>query len=139
MTAAAIVVDLGRLDIRLRAEGEWLDCDAPHGVLTDEVIETLRSHKAELLRYLAPPEHGIVIETPDRARMMAAVASLPEGPGDADETGLEHEARWIDSPTEFHPIDLTAPDCPAWVFDDSLTVRPSDLRSALEANSRMGG
>ena len=37
------------------------------------------------------------------------------------------------------PVDFTAPDCPAWVDDDSLTFRPSALRDAIAEKTRMGG
>jgi hypothetical protein len=131
MTPPAIVADLGRRGVKLRVVGDRLQY-APRDLVGEAELAIIRAHKPALLEYLAPPEPGIVIDRPDQARMMAAVAQLPEGPGDADETGL-------DSPPEFRPLDLTAPDCPAWVFDDSLTFRPSDLRSALEANLRMGG
>ncbi len=160
MTAAAIVADLAGRGVTLRVAGEWIDYEAPRGVLTIDDLAILRRHKPALLAYLAgsrpgnarvarpelatprpgdDPAFGIVIDRTDRARMLEAVGQLPEGPGDADESGLEDHPRWIDSPPEFHPIDFESPDCPAWVFDDSLAVRPSDLRVALEANARMGG
>ncbi len=138
MTPPAIVADLGRRGVKLRVVGDRLQY-APRDLVGEAELAIIRAHKPALLEYLAPPEPGITIDRPDRARMLDALDLLPEGPGDADESGLEHEPRWLDRAPDLEPIDFTAPDCPAWIFDDSLTIRPSALRAGVEANTRMGG
>ena len=53
MNAAALLSELRRRDIQLRAEGDELRCSAPAGALTAELREELRRCKAELLSLLA--------------------------------------------------------------------------------------
>ena len=53
MSASALLSELRRRDIELRAEGSELRCNAPAGALTPELREQLRRHKADLLALLA--------------------------------------------------------------------------------------
>ncbi len=53
MNASALLSELRRRDIQLRAEGSELRCSAPPGALTPELRERLREHKADLLALLA--------------------------------------------------------------------------------------
>ena len=52
MSAAELLAAFSRRGIQLRAEGERLSYDAPTGQLQASDLETLRSHKSELLAYL---------------------------------------------------------------------------------------
>jgi thioesterase domain-containing protein len=56
VSAAALLSELRRRDIQLRAEGSELRCSAPAGALTAELHEQLREHKGELLALLASAE-----------------------------------------------------------------------------------
>lgn len=53
MSAAALLSELRRRDIQLRAEGSELRCSAPTGALTPELREQLRAYKADLLALIA--------------------------------------------------------------------------------------
>ena len=53
MSAAALLSELRRRDIQLRAEGSELRCSAPSGALTPELREQLRAYKADLLALIA--------------------------------------------------------------------------------------
>lgn len=53
MNAAALLSELRRRDIQLRAEGDELRCSAPAGALTADLRDELRRCKAELLALLA--------------------------------------------------------------------------------------
>lgn len=52
MSASALLSELRRRDIQLRAEGSELCCSAPAGALTPELREQLRRHKADLIALL---------------------------------------------------------------------------------------
>ena len=52
MSAGALLTELRRRDIQLRAVGSELRCSAPAGALTPELREQLRQHKADLLALL---------------------------------------------------------------------------------------
>ena len=53
MSASALLSELRRRDIQLRAEGSELRCSAPAGALTPELREQLREHKTDLMALLA--------------------------------------------------------------------------------------
>jgi ribosomal protein L37AE/L43A len=53
MTAQTLLHDLATRGVILTATGDRLDVDAPDGLLTDELLATLRAHKAALLDLLA--------------------------------------------------------------------------------------
>ena len=53
MSAAALLSELRRRAIQLRAEGSELRCSAPAGALTAELREQLRQYKSDLLALLA--------------------------------------------------------------------------------------
>jgi hypothetical protein len=53
MSAAELLSDLGRLGIRLEADGERL-WYCPRSALTPELLGRLKAHKAELLAMLRP-------------------------------------------------------------------------------------
>src|SRR5262245_44232520 len=52
MTAQSILRDLAPHGVILTATGDRLDVDGPGEVLTDELLATLRAHKAALLELL---------------------------------------------------------------------------------------
>ena len=54
MTAAELLTECNARHIALQAQGGQLDIDAPAGELTDELLQRLREHKAELLTMLQP-------------------------------------------------------------------------------------
>jgi len=54
MTVQALLQDLTTRDVTLTVDGDRLDVDAPDGVLTGELLDTLRANKAELLKLLTP-------------------------------------------------------------------------------------
>ncbi len=56
MNAAALLSELRRRDIRVRAAGGELRCNARAGALTPELREKLRQHKKEILEFLASVE-----------------------------------------------------------------------------------
>lgn len=56
MTAAALLADLRRRGVELRAEGDRLRWRAPRGAVTPADLARLRAAKAELLRALAQDE-----------------------------------------------------------------------------------
>ena len=51
MSAAELLMDLGRLGIRLEADGERLRY-RPQSVLTPDLLDRLKAHKGELLELL---------------------------------------------------------------------------------------
>ena len=53
MSAAELLLDLGRLGIRLEAHGERLRY-CPRSALTPDLLDRLKAHKAELLALLRP-------------------------------------------------------------------------------------
>lgn len=53
MSTSALLSELRRRDIQLRAEGGELRCSAPAGALTAELREQLRQHKSDLIALLA--------------------------------------------------------------------------------------
>lgn len=53
MNAAELLLDLGRLGIRLEAHGDRLRY-SPRSALTPDLLDRLKSHKAELLALLRP-------------------------------------------------------------------------------------
>lgn len=54
MTAADLVLDLKARGVRLTAEGNRLQYDAPAGVMTPDLLARLKACKSELLATLAP-------------------------------------------------------------------------------------
>jgi hypothetical protein len=56
LTPAAVLADLRRRGVELRAEGDLLRLRAPRGVLTDADLVTLRGAKAAVLAALAAEE-----------------------------------------------------------------------------------
>ncbi len=54
MTAIELLADLRRLDIQLFVEGEKLQCNAPQGILTEEMRSHIITHKSELIALLRP-------------------------------------------------------------------------------------
>jgi hypothetical protein len=53
MTAQSLLHDLAERGVILSANGDRLEVDGPDPALTDELLETLRARKAELLDLLA--------------------------------------------------------------------------------------
>ena len=53
MSAATLLADLRRRDIRVWADGADLRVSAPPGTLTPELRVQLRQHKQEILQFLA--------------------------------------------------------------------------------------
>jgi thioesterase domain-containing protein len=56
VSVGAFLAELRRRDIRVWAEGDRLHCDAPAGVLTDELRDELRRRKVDLLEFLRAAE-----------------------------------------------------------------------------------
>src|SRR5438477_2384223 len=56
MRVAALLADLRRRDVHVKAEGDRVRCTAPPGVLTPELREALQRHKAEILEFLRAAE-----------------------------------------------------------------------------------
>ncbi len=52
MSVATFLADLRRRDIRVWADGDRVQCDAPSGALTPELREQLRSRKNDVLEFL---------------------------------------------------------------------------------------
>jgi len=52
---ADLLADCDANNIRLAANGDKLEIDAPRDALTDDLLARLRAHKAELLAILRPP------------------------------------------------------------------------------------
>src|SRR5262245_23319987 len=59
MTARELLFDLRCRDIHLQTDGQDLEVDAPKGVLTQELVETIASWKPELLSLLRPNESSV--------------------------------------------------------------------------------
>ena len=55
MTATALLAALRTKGVHLTIAGEHVAVDAPKGVLTDDVRQTIRQHKQELLALLSQP------------------------------------------------------------------------------------
>ena len=55
MTATALLDELRTKGVHLTLEGQHVAVDAPKGVLTDDVRQAIRQHKAALLALLAQP------------------------------------------------------------------------------------
>lgn len=54
MSAAELLADLRRLDIQLVVEGESLQCNAPQGILTEEMRSQITNYKSQLIALLRP-------------------------------------------------------------------------------------
>ena len=52
--AAELLTRLQDLDVVITADGTGLDVDGPEAVLTDELLNEIAAHKAELIGLLAP-------------------------------------------------------------------------------------
>ena len=63
MSAAALLAELRRRDVRVQALSGELRCSAPTGALTPELRERLRQHKSELLVLLASAQ-GVASQAP---------------------------------------------------------------------------
>ena len=74
MTAQSLLSDLTAAGVILSANGDRLDIDAPNEVLTDELLTTLRDHKAELLALLQSRS----VEDPDAGATSAAEPQAEE-------------------------------------------------------------
>jgi hypothetical protein len=55
MTTTGLLEELRTKGVRLAVEGEHVAVDAPKGVLTDDVRQAIRQHKAALLALLVQP------------------------------------------------------------------------------------
>src|SRR5262249_27179616 len=55
MTAITLLDEPRTKGVHLTVEGEHLAVDAPRGILTDDVRQAIRQHKAALLALLAMP------------------------------------------------------------------------------------
>ena len=54
MSAIELLANLRRLDIQVFVEGENLQCNAPQGVLTEELRSHIINYKSELIALLRP-------------------------------------------------------------------------------------
>jgi len=54
LSAGELLADLRRLDIQVFVEGESLQCNAPQGVLTEELRSLITNYKSELIALLRP-------------------------------------------------------------------------------------
>ncbi len=54
MSAVELLADLRRLDIQVFVEGESLQCNAPQGVLTEELRSQIKLYKSQLIALLRP-------------------------------------------------------------------------------------
>lgn len=72
MTAETVLCDMTGRGITLIPNGDRLDVEAPDDLLTDDLIVTLRQHKAELLAILTEPSRCPIcadrMNLQDRAR-----------------------------------------------------------------------
>ena len=72
MTLTELVGELRRLDVRLRVEGGNLRFDAPPGVMTESLRETLKQRKSELVATLQAGLEADPRAIPRRTRTGAA-------------------------------------------------------------------
>lgn len=56
MTTDELLTWLQAHEVRLSAQGGQLQCDAPKGALTPELLAAMKEHKAELLARLSVPD-----------------------------------------------------------------------------------
>jgi len=95
MTAAELLAECQARRIALQAHGGQLDIDAPAGELTDELLQALRTKKAELLKLLAggpqDGDGGPVAKPSELPGDDRHGADGPQdgGPSDIDAAGLE--------------------------------------------------
>jgi len=81
MNAQALLHDLAARGVILSSNGDQLDIDAPSDVLTDELLATLREHKAELLALLrSEPTERRPIGTLARPRVVRGTRALIDCP-----------------------------------------------------------
>ena len=64
MTATVLLDALRTKGVHLTVEGEQVAVDAPKGVLTDDVRQAIRQHKAALLALLAQPANAAAATAP---------------------------------------------------------------------------
>ncbi|MEU5364064.1 condensation domain-containing protein [Streptomyces sp. NPDC005925] len=57
-TLSGLLARLSVLDVRVRADGDTLHYDAPRDAVTDDLLDLMRRHKAELLRHLRAEPPG---------------------------------------------------------------------------------
>ena len=108
--AAEFVADLGRRQVRLRADGDQLRCSAPAGVLTTALVAEIRARKTQILRYL-------------RDHAAAAQRAPADGP-----LSIAQEQLWLHQ--RLNPLS-TAYNIPLAVHMRG-PLRPPALRQAFE-------
>jgi len=127
MSAAELLLDLGRLGIRLEADGERLRY-CPRSALTPDVLGRLKAHKADLLAILRPAPDLTPVNQSDATAVPWGSADAP-GPmvddfaGEpADETELVAERQRPNKPRGGDwPADVAA------AADFALLLTPDDL------------
>jgi hypothetical protein len=111
VTAIALLDELRTKGVSLAVEGEHIAVDAPKGVLTDDVRQAIREHKAALLAWLAQsaPAHNA-----------AATEPCPQEP-------CTHQAHPLSSPPPYPGSPVGAPFRPGdrvWLYRwDDHTAR----------------
>lgn len=63
MNSASLISNLGNRGILLKVSGDSLLYEAPEGAITPEIIQTMKEHKAEILKYLQTTGPATLIYT----------------------------------------------------------------------------
>jgi hypothetical protein len=108
MSARALLEELRRRDVRLKADGLMLRVDAPIGADTDEFRGVLRKHKHVLIRLLE--RERLRLEEADRRGLVIKWAREPG---------------WISihDPTTGEWHEVPASGWPSWVLDEAKARR----------------
>ncbi len=108
MSAAELLEDLRRRDVRLEADGLTLRVDAPKRAATDELHHALRENKRALIRHLERERQRL--EVADRRGLVIKWAREPGYLALHDPTTGE----WHEVP---------ASGCPPWMLEDAKAHR----------------
>ena len=103
MSAADLLLDMGRLGIRLEADGERLRY-FPRSALTPDLLDRLKAHKGELLATLTPVHATLVAE---------ANRMLPPG--------------FVLTPTDWQRLDPLERDPAAYLLELARIIRPATI------------
>ena len=108
MSAAELLEELCRQDVRLEADGLTLRVDAPRTGATDELRHTLREHKRALIRHLERERQRL--EAADRRGLVIKWAREPG-----------YVALHDPTTGEWHEVEASG--CPHWILEDARAHR----------------
>jgi amino acid adenylation domain-containing protein len=72
-----LLSELRQQGVRIRSDGDQVHCDAPPNVMTPELVEQLREHKAQIIEFLSKETVGADIEDLDAIPVVSRANPIP--------------------------------------------------------------